>query len=343
MSAGPALVTGASGFVGSAVVRALVAGGFEVRALVRPSSDRRNLEGLDVEVRLGDLRDPASLRNAAAGCRCVFHVAAVYRLWHPRPREILEANVEGTRNVLQAARAAGVERMVYTSSVATLGLRKDGRPSDEETPVGLEEMIGPYKRSKFLAEEVVRTFVRTEGFPVVIVHPSAPVGPRDRKPTPTGRLILDAAAGRMPAYVDTGLNVVHVDDVAAGHLLALEKGAPGRGYILGGENMTLKEILTAVAALTGRRPPRIRLSPGVVLPLAWLAQGWARVTHGKEPRITVDGVRLARKTMFFTSERARAELGFRPRPAEEAFRDAVDWYRSEGFLSGGRRTRGGGI
>ncbi|MFQ5692848.1 MAG: NAD-dependent epimerase/dehydratase family protein, partial [Nitrospinota bacterium] len=227
-------------------------------------------------------------------------------------------------------------------SVATLGLRRDGRPADEETPVHLEEMIGHYKRSKFLAEEAVRAFVREEGFPVVIVHPSAPVGPRDRKPTPTGRLILDAAAGHMPAYVDTGLNVVHVDDVAEGHRLALEKGEPGRGYILGGENMTLKEILTRVAALTGRRPPRIRLSPGVVLPLAWLAQGWARMTGGKEPRITVDGVRLARKKMFFSCERAREELGFRPRPAEEALRDAVDWYRGQGLLPG-PRAKGRGI
>jgi len=341
MSPGPTLVTGASGFVGSAVVRALLSQGHEVRALVRASSDRGNLEGLAVELRTGDLRDPASLRNAAEGCRFVFHVAAVYRLWHPHPREILESNVEGTRNVLRAARDASVERMVYTSSVATLGHREDGRPSGEETPVTLDEMIGPYKRSKFLAEQVVRDFFRKEGFPVVIVHPSAPVGPRDRKPTPTGRLILDAAAGRMPAYVDTGLNVVHVDDVAAGHLLALEKGTPGRGYILGGENLTLKEILTRVAALTGRRPPRIRLSPGLVLPLAWLAQGWARVTGGGEPRITVDGVRLARKTMFFSCERARAELGFRPRPAQDALRDAVDWYRGQGLLPRSRAERGG--
>ncbi|RMF82237.1 MAG: NAD-dependent epimerase/dehydratase family protein, partial [Nitrospirae bacterium] len=325
------LVTGATGFVGAAVARRLSAAGHRLRCLVRPTSDRAALAGLPVELVEGDLLDPASLRRAAAGCRYCFHVAADYRLWAPDAERLYRTNVDGTRELLRAAAEAGVERIVYTSSVATLGLHADGTPADEATPSGLEQMIGPYKRSKYLAEAEALRLAR-EGAPVVIVNPSTPVGPGDRRPTPTGRLILDAARGAMPAYVDTGLNIVHVDDVAEGHLLALARGRVGERYILGGENLTLREILAEVAALTGRRPPRIRLPHAAVLPVAYLSEAWARLTRGPEPRATVDGVRMARKRMFFTSAKAERELGYRPRPARQALRDAVAWYREQGYL-----------
>ena len=328
-----ALVTGASGFVGSGVVRRLLAAGHGVRALVRPTSDLRNLAGLKVTPVEGDLRDPSSLERAASGCQAVFHVAAEYRLWHPKPREIYAANVDGTRNVLNAAAEAGVERVVYTSSVATLGLDPSGKPADEQIAVTLEDMVGDYKRSKFLAEQEALQFAR-EGLDVVIVNPTAPVGARDLKPTPTGRTILDAAAGRMPAYVDTGLNLVHVDDVAAGHLLAFERGRAGERYILGQSNMTLKQILDQVALLSGRTPPRFELSPDWLLPLAYVAQGWARVTGSGEPRITVAGLRMSKKRMFFSAAKAERELGFAPRPALEGLRDALSWFRSAGYLNG---------
>ena len=325
------LITGASGFVGSAVLRQLNAAGHCVRALVRPGSDCRNLAGLPVEVVTGDLRDRSSLDRAVAGCSILFHVAAVYRLWAPRPEEVYEANVAGTINVMQAAVSAGVKRIVYTSSVATLGLRPDGEPSDEYTSVSISNMIGPYKRSKFLAEAEVKRLADKEGLPVVIVNPSTPVGPRDIKPTPTGRMVLDAASGRMPAYVDTGLNLVHVDDVALGHLLALEHGKIGERYILGGWNMTLKEILWEVAAITGRRPPRIRLPLGLALAIAYPSEAYARLTR-KEPRVTVTGVKLARKRMYFSIEKAKRELGYNPRPAGEGLREAVDWFRQNGYI-----------
>ncbi|MFQ5503599.1 MAG: hopanoid-associated sugar epimerase [Planctomycetota bacterium] len=326
------LVTGTTGFVGSAVLRRLVAADHQVRAMVRPTSDRRNLEGQPVEVCVGDLTDRPSLDASLRGCRYLFHVAAQYRLWHPRPETFYATNVEGTRNLMAAAREAGVERIVYTSSVATLGLRTDGRPADETTPVALSDMIGHYKRSKFLAEEAVRRLVSEDGLPAVIVNPSAPVGPRDIRPTPTGRMVLDAAAGRMPAYVDTGLNIVHVDDVAEGHLLAFSKGRAGERYVLGAENMNLAHILTEVAAITGRRPPRLKLYPGIILPLAYAAQLWARIAGSGEPRVTVDGLRLARKRMYFSSDKARRELGYRPRPAIEALRDAVGWFAEAGYV-----------
>ena len=325
------LVTGATGFVGSAVARRLAAAGFRLRLLARAGSDRRNLTGLDAEVVEGDLTDPASLARAVTGCRTLFHVAADYRLWAPHPELLYRTNVDGTRQLMRVAADAGVERIVYTSSVATLGLRADGEPADESTPTSLAEMIGPYKRSKFLAEEVVLTMARAEGLPVVIVNPSTPVGPRDIRPTPTGRLVVDAAAGRMPAYVDTGLNLVHVDDVAEGHLLAFEHGTVGERYILGGEDLTLKVILDAVAGITGGRPPRLRLPHGAVLPIAYLAEGWARIT-GREPRATVDGVRMARKRMFFSSSKAIATLGYHPRPAIDGLRDAVAWFRAHGYV-----------
>ncbi len=327
------LVTGASGFVGSALVRKLLGRGERVRVLVRTDSPRGNLEGLEVEERLGDLRDPSSLALALAGCRVLFHAAADYRLWTRDSRELYETNVSGTRHLMEAALAGGVQRIVYTSSVATLGLLDGSRPSDEETPSSLASMIGHYKRSKFLAEEEVRRLVREASLPAVIVNPTAPIGPRDIKPTPTGRMIVDAASGNMPAYVDTGLNVVHVDDVAEGHLQALERGRLGDRYVLGGENLTLREILVEVANLTGGKAPSLRLPHGLILPVAWASQAWARLTRGPEPRVTVDGVRMARKRMFFSHAKAERELGYSPRPSVEALRDAIAWFESRGYLS----------
>jgi dihydroflavonol-4-reductase len=326
------LITGATGFVGSAVLRQLIHAGHDVRVLVRPNSDRRNLAGLPLEIFAGDLTDRASLDRALAGSDTLFHVAADYRLWVPHPREIYDTNVTGTRNIMLAAARRGITRIVYTSSVATLGLTADGRPADENTPVCLADMIGHYKRSKFLAEAEVMRLVKEQDLPAVVVNPSTPIGPRDIKPTPTGRIIIDAASGRMPAYVDTGLNLVHVDDVAMGHLLALERGKIGERYVLGAVNMTLKEILTELAAITGRRPPRIRLPHSLVLPIACISEAWARMAGGKEPRVTLVGTRLARKRMFFSSEKAGRVLGFHARPIEAAFRDAVDWFRQHGYL-----------
>lgn len=325
------LVTGATGFVGSAVVRRLLAAGERVRVLARPSSDRRNIDGLKVEVATGDLRDRASLDRALHGCSGLFHVAADYRLWTPRPGEMYETNVTGTKNLMLAAGEARVERIVYTSSVATLGSTPGGRPADEETPAALSDMIGHYKRSKFLAEEEVRGLVRGSGLPAVVVNPSAPAGPRDIKPTPTGRMIAEAAAGRIPAFVDTGINVVHVEDVAEGHWLAYTVGRVGERYILGGQNMTLAEILAEIAAAAGRRPPRLRLPHGLVLPLAHAAELWARLT-GRAPIATVASVRMAKKRMFFSSAKAERELGYRARPAREALREAVEWFRANGYL-----------
>lgn len=326
------LVTGATGFVGAAVARALLAKGETVRVLVRPTSDRRNLAALKVEVVEGDLRDTASLARALDGCRLLYHVAADYRLWVPRPAEIYRVNVDGTRALVRAAMDARIERIVYTSSVATLGLGPGARPGDEATPVSLADMIGHYKRSKFQAEAEVGRLVAEEGAPVVVVNPAAPIGPGDIKPTPTGRMVLEAAAGKMPAYVDTGLSVVHVDDVAAGHLLAYEHGRVGERYVLGGRNMSLKEILDEIAWITGGKPPGFRVPHNAVLPIAHAAEWWARLT-GTEPFVTVDGVKLAKKRMFFSSAKAEADLGYRARPAEEALRDAIDWFRRHGYLS----------
>ena len=327
---GRVLVSGANGFVGSAVVRALLRHGYPVRALTRASSDTANLDGLDVETMRGDLLDPPSLERALQGCEGLFHVAADYRLWARDPHEIRKANVRGTHNILLAAQHCGVRRIVHTSSVATLGLHHDGTPSDEDTPVHRADMIGAYKRSKFLSEALVRRCARA-GNNIVIVNPAAPVGPRDRKPTPTGRMILDAARGRMPAFVDTGLCVVHVDDVAEGHVLAYELGQRGRRYALGGENMSLKAILAAVAELSGRRAPWLQLPHAVVLPVAYAAETWARVT-GVAPNVTLDGVKLSRHRMYFSSRRAETELGYRARPAREALADAIQWFRDNGYL-----------
>jgi dihydroflavonol-4-reductase len=326
-----ALVTGATGFVGAAVARALSVAGWQVRVLVRAGSDRGNLQRLAVEVVEGDLADLSSLERALEGCSGLFHVAADYRLGARDPQALYRTNVEGTRNILNAARTAGVGRIVYTSSVATIGIPSDGSPGDERTPVTLSNMIGHYKRSKYLAEEVVRDAARM-GMSVVIVNPSTPVGPGDIKPTPTGQLVLDAASGRMPAYVDTGLNIVHVDDVAAGHLLAFERGGAGERYILGGEDMTLQMILAQIARLVGRTPPRVRLPYAAVLPVAYLAEAFARLS-GRSGRVTLEGVRMSRKRMFFSSSKAVSELGYRWRPPLEGFEDAVRWFRERGLLS----------
>ena len=324
------LVTGASGFVGAAVARQLLAQGHEVRALVRPGGDRRNLQGLALSLVEGDLGDPDSLRRAVAGCEWLFHIAADYRLWVPDPQAMLRVNVAGTETLLKLAGDAGVKRIIYTSSVAALGLNQDRSPADEETRARLENMIGHYKRSKFIAEQAVRKLVATQGLPVVIANPAAPLGPRDVKPTPTGRIVLDTLRGKMPAYVDTGLNVVHVDDVARGHLLAFEKGEPGERYILGGENMTLKAILDGVCACAGLAPPRIRLPRAPLYPVAWLAESWAKLS-GTTPPVTVDGLRMAGKFMHFSSAKARQALGYQPRPARHAIEDAVAWFRDNGY------------
>ena len=328
------LVTGATGFVGSAVARQLLARGESLRLLARAGGDRRNIEGLDAEIAVGDLGDEASLRQAVTGCRALYHVAADYRIWAPRVSALYEANVAGTERLMRAAADAGIERILYTSSVATLGVPPGGRPGDEDTPVSLQDMIGHYKRSKFLAEEAVRRMARDQGLPVVIVNPSTPIGPRDIKPTPTGRVIVEAASGRMPAYVDTGLNVAHVDDVAAGHLLAFDKGRIGERYVLGGHDMTLAEILGAVARIAGGKAPRVKLPRRLIFPVAVVAETWARVSGGGEPMVTVDGLKMAKKLMFFSSAKAERDLGYRRRPAEEALGDAVAWFRDRGYLTG---------
>lgn len=322
-----ALVTGATGFVGSAVARRLLRDGHSVRVLARAGSDRRNLQGLAVEVAEGDLTKPQSLLPACDGCDVLFHVAADYRLWAPDPSELYRANVDGTRAMLEAARRVGVKRIIYTSSVATLGIPKDGTPGSETTPVTVDDMIGHYKRSKFLAEEVARQFA-AEGAPVVIVNPSTPIGPHDVKPTPTGRIVRDAMAGRLPAYVDTGLNIVHVEDVAEGHWLAYERGVVGERYILGGFNMSLREVLTEIADIAGRSPPKVRLPHAAVMPVAYVAEAWARVT-GMPPIATVEEVRMSKKRMFFTSEKAQRELGYTARPARLALEDAVRWFQQQ--------------
>ncbi len=329
-----AFLTGATGFVGAAVARALLAAGWQVRALARPGSDRRNLAGLSIEVVNGDLRDPVSYAPALEGCEALFHVAADYRLGAPNPDDLYAINVEGTRGLLLAAERAGVDRIVYTSSVATLRLVGDGTVADEDSIATANDMIGHYKRSKFLAEQVVTQWAGRGTGPrrwVVIVNPSTPIGPGDVKPTPTGQIVLDAAAGRTPAYVDTGLNVAHVDDIAQGHLLALARGRPGERYILGGANLTLLDILTQVTRIAGRRPPRIRLPHGVVLPIAHVAETYARLT-GTSTRITVEGVRMATKRMYFSSAKATRELGYTWRDPTLAFADAVRWFREAGYL-----------
>jgi len=324
-------VTGASGFIGSAIVRKLVEAGFSVRALVRPTSRRDHLTGLGVRFVEGDVRDRRSIRTAIADCRYVFHVAADYRLWARDRKEIFAANVAGTRAVMEEAVSAGVERVVYTSSVATLGLRSDGSPADESVSLSDQESIGAYKRSKIAAEHLVRGMVAEQGLPAVIVNPSAPIGPGDLRPTPTGRIIVAAASGWIPAFVDTGLNLVHVDDVALGHVAALNRGRIGERYILGGQNVLFSQMLCDIAELVGRRGPRFRLPWYSALPIACAAEAMAWVT-GREPLTTLDGVRLAKYRMFFSPTKAQEQLGVRARPYSEGLRDAVQWFYDAGYL-----------
>jgi len=325
------LVTGASGFVGSAVAAKLVERGFSVRALVRATSPRGHLAGLDLDYVQGDLRDAETIRPAMAGVRYLFHVAADYRLWARDRNEIVVNNVTGTRVMMEEALRAGVERIVYTSSVATLAVQRDGTSVDETVPLEELKAIGAYKRSKVAAERLVERMIAQQGLPAVIVNPSTPIGPRDVKPTPTGRIIVEAARGRMPAFVDTGLNLVHVDDVAQGHLAALDRGKIGERYILGGQNVQLSEMLTVIANLIGRRPPRVRLPRSAIVPLALAAETVARFT-GREPFVTMDALRMSKYRMFFTAAKAERDLGFTARPFTDALTDAIRWFRDAGHL-----------
>lgn len=326
-----AFVTGATGFVGSHVARALVDQGADLRLLVRASSDLRNIEGLKAERVVGDLRHPASIENAMRGCEVVFHVAADYRLWVRDPDEMYRANVEGTRAILQAARKNQVRRVVYTSSVATMGFTSNGHPADENSPVSLERMIGPYKRSKFMAEQVALEAGRG-GMDVVVVNPTTPVGERDIKPTPTGRIIVDFLKKKFPAYVDTGLNLVDVTECARGHVMALEKGKSGERYILGGENLTLKQILDKLAAITGLPSPKVKVPYAVALATGVVDEMVTGRLLGREPRATIDAVRMGRKKMFVTSAKAERELRWNLLSVDDALRRAVHWFQQNGYV-----------
>jgi dihydroflavonol-4-reductase len=326
------LVTGGSGFLGSAVVRALIARGSRVRAFVRSSSPPDNLMGLGCEIVAGDLTDRKSLAAALRDVRYLFHVAADYRFWARDPSVILRVNVEGTSSLMREALSAGVERIVYTSSVAALKVAGATSPVDETALLPSDEAIGAYKRSKTLAERAVEEMISRDKLPAIIVNPTTPIGPRDIRPTPTGRILLDAARGRIPAFVDTGLNFAHVDDIAEGHLLAFEHGRIGERYILGGENVLLRDLLAAIAGFTGRRAPRISLPRMPLYPLAFGAEAVARLT-GKEPLLTLDGLRMSRYRMFFTSAKAERELGYRSRPYQEGVADALTWFRKAGYLT----------
>ena len=324
-----ALVTGATGFVGSAVARTLESKGVAVRVLARAESPRRNLEGLKAEVVTGDMRSAADMTAAMQGVRWLLHVAADYRLWARDPEEIVRNNRAGTEAVMQAALAAGVERVVYTSSVATLSLKRV--PADETSPLSEADAIGAYKRSKVVAERRVEAMVAEQGLPAVIVSPSTPIGPRDVRPTPTGRIIVEAATGKMPAFVETGLNLVHVDDVAEGHWLALQKGRIGERYILGGQDVSLRDMLAEIARLSGRKPPTVSLPRGPLYPLAYVVEAIAQLT-GKEPFLTADALKMSRYRMFFSSAKAEQELGYSARPWTEALADALAWFRREGYV-----------
>jgi dihydroflavonol-4-reductase len=332
------VVTGASGFVGSALVEALLEGPGRVRAVVRPNSPRSPPPRDRVEIAFADMRDPAAMTAAARGARFLFHVAADYRLWAPDSAALMTANVEGTRTVMTAARAAGVERIVYTSSVATLAPRPDGASADERDRLAESKATGAYMRSKIAAEGVVEALV-SEGLEAVIVNPSTPLGPRDGRPTPTGRILVEAALGRIPAFVDTGLNLVHVDDVAQGHLAALAEGRTGERYILGGDNVLLSQMLTDIATLVGRPPPRLRLPRAPLFPFAMITEAVAHAT-GREPLLTLDGLRHAKHRMFFTAAKAERELGYRHRPYRAAIRDALEWFSRHGALGGVKLVAG---
>jgi dihydroflavonol-4-reductase len=325
------LVTGASGFVGSAVARKLTEAGFSVRALVRSTSPRAHLVGLNLEFFEGDLRDRNSIERAMVGMRYVFHVAADYRLWARDRSEIRASNVDGTRNIMEAALSGRVERVIYTSSVATIALPSDGTPGNESNPLREDKGIGTYKRTKIAAERLVEAMVRERGLPAVIVNPSTPIGPCDVRPTPTGRIIIEAATGRIPAFIDTGLNLVHVDDVASGHLAALRHGTLGERYILGGENVLFSQMLRDIAGLVGRQAARVRLPWRALLPVAFIAEAVANLT-GREPFATLEGVRMAKYRMFFASTKAEQKLGYCSRPYAEGLKDAVRWFRDAGYL-----------
>jgi dihydroflavonol-4-reductase len=325
------LLTGASGFIGSAVLRQLLRDGFRVRALIRPNSHYKDLIARDVQIVDGDVRDRGSLRNACDGCQYLFHVAADYRLSLRDNATVRAVNINGTRQLMEEAMRTGIERIVYTSSVATLDCRQNGAPADESATLPIQYAVGGYKRSKILAEQLVLEMFRNKGLPVVIVNPSTPVGPRDIRPTPTGKIIVAAASGQMPAYVDTGLNVVHVDDVAHGHLAALRRGRIGERYILGGENVPFSQMLAEIATSVGRSRPKYRIPWYVAAPAALAGEMQALLT-GKEPLATWAGVRLARHKMFFTSSKAEQELGYRARPHVEALTDAIEWFGSHGYL-----------
>jgi len=327
------LVTGANGFVGSAVARCLLEAGHDVRCLVRAGSDQSNLKGLPVEISEGDLRDVSSLKRAVSNCENLFHVAADYRLWVPNPETMYDINVKGTQELILAAYEADVSRIIYTSSVATLGINSDASPANESTPSSLNNMTGHYKRSKFLAEQVVQHLTNKHQLPLVIVNPSTPVGPRDIKPTPTGQIVLDTLCGRMPAYMSTGLNVAHVDDIAQGHLLAYMHGKTGERYILGGENLHLIQILQAIDEIIGKKIKRMNISMGMMLPVAWIMEKIAIATN-TQPRASVDSIRMAEKKMFFSSEKAIRDLGYQYRPSSEAIQDAVTWFQNNGYCKG---------
>jgi dihydroflavonol-4-reductase len=329
---GLVFVTGATGFVGSAVARQLAARGLGLRLLARPESRLDNIDGLGAEVVVADMRDAGAIARAIRGAKYLFHVAADYRLWARDPSEIVRNNLEGTRAVMQGALAAGVERVVYTSSVATLKPHDDGTPADETSRHTVDSAIGAYKRSKLVAERLVERMVADEGLPAVIVNPSTPIGPRDIKPTPTGRVIVEAASGRIPAFVDTGLNLAHVDDVAEGHLLALDKGRIGESYVLGGQDVPFREMVSVIARLANRKAPRIGLPRGPLFPIAYVAEAVACIT-GKEPFITADALKMAKYQMFFSSAKAERELGYRARPYCDALVDALAWFRQAGYVT----------
>lgn len=330
MSGKLTVVTGVAGFVGAAVARALAASGRRVRGVVRASSPRTNLADFPGELAEADLRDGDAVARAMAGASELFHVAADYRVWAPDPEEIVRNNVTMTEVVMQAALAAGVQRIVYTSSVATI-LPLEGGSADESRPARPEQATGAYKRSKVMAERLVERMVAGQGLPAIIVNPSTPIGPRDVHPTPTGRIIVEAANGGMPAYVDSGLNLVHVDDVAAGHLLAADKGKIGERYILGGEDVPLSAMLAEIARACGRTPPKVELPVAPLFPLAWAAEQWARIS-GKEPFLTMDSLRMARHHMYYTSAKATRELGYAARPWQDAVGDALGWFRDAGMV-----------
>jgi dihydroflavonol-4-reductase len=325
-----AFLTGATGFVGSHVARALAAQGADLRLLVRSSSDLRNIQELRAERVVGDLRDAASLKKAIAGCDVVFHVAADYRLWVRDPAEMYRSNVEGTKAILEAARENKVRRVIYTSSVATMGFQSNGYLANEDSPVSLANMIGPYKRSKFMAEEIAIQAGKS-GMDVVVVNPTTPVGERDIKPTPTGRIVVDFLKKKFPAYVDTGLNLVDVTECARGHITALEKGRSGERYILGGENLTLKQILDKLAAISGLPSPKIRVPYVVALATGVVDQVFTGYIRRREPRATIDAVRMGRKKMFVSSGKAERDLGWKTLPVDGGLRRAVEWFQENGY------------